>query len=242
LLDPFVIQIPSPFTFIKSYNACDYNFKGSSNSQIAFVCVDSAIDIYVTVRLVMILKRANKNSALIDSIINRKSKRTVFTAIIYWNFIRLLVAFGENVTYLVLIILASTTLVDINGATAESFFQCFFYVLMTYVVTADVEIVKVIEGKNYKRGSSSSESKKSYLRTSGTHMQPGSSAEGYSRDELNVSTNKLTFFKWINMIIGFHRKDIKSVHEFEQNELEEIIEGPSKAAALDLEKGKSTSE
>ncbi|CAG8676027.1 15359_t:CDS:1, partial [Acaulospora colombiana] len=108
---------------------------------------------------------------------------------------------------------------------------------MTYVVTADVEIVRVIEGKNSKSTPSNSESRKSYLRTSGTHAQPTQvHGESYDHSKSNKSTKGLSFLKWANMI-----KDSR-MREFELNELEEIIEGPSEETILDLEKGNRDSD
>ncbi|CAG8504170.1 13160_t:CDS:1 [Acaulospora colombiana] len=103
---------------------------------------------------------------------------------------------------------------------------------MTYVVTADVEIVRVIEGMNSKSTPSNSESLKSYLRTSGTHAQPTQvHGESYGQNKSNEFTEGLSFLRWANMI-----KDSR-MREFEPNELEEIVEGPSETTNLDLEKG-----
>src|SRR6185436_21011968 len=57
--------------------------------------LDVLIDIYVTIRLVYILHKANTNAKRVAAANMRHSppKRSLFTAIMYWNFVRLLATF-----------------------------------------------------------------------------------------------------------------------------------------------------
>src|SRR6266540_1658860 len=99
------------------------------------------IDIYVTVRLIQILRRANKNASQIYT--NMNSKRSAFTAVMYWNFLRLSVALLYHII----------GLIDILGLISVSPYvivtlKTFVNIALSYVITVDAEIVRNIEGRD----------------------------------------------------------------------------------------------
>ncbi|CAG8487768.1 10736_t:CDS:2 [Diversispora eburnea] len=68
--------------------------------QLGFIGIDFIIDSFFTVRLIQILNDGNRNAATLNSIIGRKTpKRTLFTAVLYWNFLRLTIDFLYNGIY-----------------------------------------------------------------------------------------------------------------------------------------------
>ncbi|CAG8565315.1 10250_t:CDS:2 [Diversispora eburnea] len=216
------------------------------------VIIDFLIDIYITVRLVQVLRIANKNVVGLRASGGRKTKRTLFTAVMYWNFVRLAVAFGLNVMTVVGVVSTFSAINNI-GFTRDQrisvlFFNTFFSILLSYVVTVDAEIVKVIEGENQnKKGSSKSTSEKSSYPSSHTNRATTGSASlpiyntsdtptsPTSKTDHDLSMKRLSFFEWANIILGF-RSEKNHVQEFTQEEFEEIIGGSSEATNRDLEK------
>ncbi|RIA94736.1 hypothetical protein C1645_759482, partial [Glomus cerebriforme] len=83
---PKVVSFPDQNLVI-----CDPNVDTFRVYLFAGMIVEFFIDIYVTARLVQILNKANKNVAQLSSNIDKKNKRTIFTAVTYWNFLRLFV-------------------------------------------------------------------------------------------------------------------------------------------------------
>ncbi|GBC02870.1 hypothetical protein RclHR1_04870013 [Rhizophagus clarus] len=117
--------------------------------QLGFICLDFLIDTFVTIRLVQILNDGNRNSAEVTSIIGRDhspTRRTsLFTAVLYWNFLRLTIDFLYNgITVLTLV---NPNINIINIIIIESLL-CFVTISQSYLITVDAEIVKVIEGRN----------------------------------------------------------------------------------------------
>src|SRR5436305_8800796 len=59
--------------------------------QLGYIGLDFMIDTFVTIRLVQILNDGNRNSAEVTSIIGRNNsptrRTTLFTAVLYWNFL-----------------------------------------------------------------------------------------------------------------------------------------------------------
>ncbi|PKC72852.1 hypothetical protein RhiirA1_530873 [Rhizophagus irregularis] len=126
--------------------SCKIVNEKSTFFQLGFICLDFIIDIFVTIRLVQILNDGNRNSAEVTSIIGRDnspSRRTsLFTAVLYWNFLRLVIDFLYNgITVLTLFNH------EINIIIIESLL-CFVTISQSYLITVDAEIVKVIEGRN----------------------------------------------------------------------------------------------
>jgi len=108
-----------------------------------YIGIDFIIDVFVTIRLVQILTKANRNATQIASKKSHQTKRSLFTAVMYWNFLRLFVAFILNVV----------SSLDLRGQWDQIpemtyTLQSFLGIALSYVVTVDAEIVRVIEGKN----------------------------------------------------------------------------------------------
>ncbi|CAG8651376.1 4126_t:CDS:2, partial [Funneliformis mosseae] len=213
-------------------SACNPNPNSAKVSVWAVNACDFFIEIYVTVRLIQILKRANRNAAQISSSMDRKTKRTLFTAVMYWNFLRLAIAFVISVfasAYTEFISNLSTTHIAIDGAISG-----IFIIIMSYVITVDAEIVRVIEGKSKKRSNKSSSEKsvpgmpyvpKTY-QTKSSHILPKytSSEQEGNNDDIIVSMKRLSFFEWANLVLGFRRDNEKN---FNEEDVVEIIDGPS---------------
>ncbi|RHZ78988.1 hypothetical protein Glove_153g55 [Diversispora epigaea] len=238
-------------------NICVVDLRKQFVPETISLCIDFLIDIYVTCRLIQVFRNANMNAAGLRESMSRKTKRTLFTAVMYWNFVRLAAAFGQNLMEVVNI---ATKRVNINvnrdwNATI-AFFNVFFVILMSYVVTVDAEIVKVIEGDyQNKEGSSKFTSKftseKSSYSSSSTNRTAYKNTGSVSLPKYNapntptspqsnhdVSMKRLSFFEWTNLVLGF-RHEKNHVQEFTQEEFEEIIERPT---GRDPEKGEATND
>lgn len=226
---------------------------------IAMIVVDILIDIYVTVRLYQILRKANKNAAQISSNMGNKSKRTLFTAVMYWNFLRLFVSLVFQLTPLLFYLVDD----EVRTITLQSVIN----IILSYVITVDAEIVRVIEGRDdKKKGSSAGESDKSFKSMSPHSPRTGRppNYSGYSpndlpkyspqdstfidKDKIVVSMKRLSFFEWANVVSGkrFRRNEDEIIED--EEEIEEIIEddlekGPSQnrdsGSTTDVEKGPS---
>lgn len=109
--------------------------------QLCFIGTDIIIDTFVTARLVQILNDGNRNAAEANSIIGRKRrKRTLFTAVLYWNFLRLTVDYFYNgITVL--------NTIGISDPVLDGLL-CLSTIAQSYLITVDAEIVKVIEGRS----------------------------------------------------------------------------------------------
>ncbi|CAG8535384.1 31867_t:CDS:2 [Gigaspora margarita] len=201
---------------------------------VASITLDLLIDIYVTVRLVQILRKANRNAAQISTNISHKSKRSLFTAVMYWNFLRMFLAF----------------LVHIESA-IDYTIKLSLYIALSYAVTIDAEIVKVIEGKNMNKDSAGTE--KSFKSSPSPYtprsprkyqdsqiLSSSSDLPQYSPTEQGqisqfdenkhvvVSMKRLSFFEWATFVVGKRSKNKNSDDSYE----EEI-----EATGADVEKG-----
>nr|CAG8543150.1 12634_t:CDS:2 [Entrophospora candida] len=192
--------------------------------QLGYISIDVLIDFFVTVRLVQILNEGNRNSAQANSIIGRRNpKRTLFTAVLYWNFMRMTVDFIYNVMAILNIYIDNDKFYFevLNGI------QCFATIAQSYLITVDAEIVKVIEGNQNRTIIISF--RKFIMSTPSTsrEMEEGSKSQkhkSWRRDSLNrqqktasfrlnknkfvvVSMQRLTFFEWANLIISDDKKE-----------------------------------
>ncbi|CAG8508533.1 4981_t:CDS:2, partial [Diversispora eburnea] len=146
---------------------CLYRNSGLQIPESISIAIDFLIDIYITVRLIQILRNANKNASNLRTSMNKKTKRSLFTAVMYWNFVRLAVVFGLNIMAVVYFL----PLPDTGDSHFTKYiFSTFFFILTSYVVTVDAEIVKVIEGENQnKKGSNKYTSENSSYPSSPTN-------------------------------------------------------------------------
>jgi hypothetical protein len=182
---------------------CDHYVKISRYYSITEIIVEMLIDIYVTARLILILERANKNVA--DLTLNMgRSKRSMFTVVIYWNFLRLFVIFIFHAFGIVdLFIINQSISIPV---------ECLINVFLSYVITADAEIVRVIEGKSNKGNNKSNQkrSTKSKTKTSltmDTSDSPPQFLPKYtphtprSQQQYDVSMKRLSFSEWKDRIV-----------------------------------------
>lgn len=213
---------------------------------------DLTIDAYVTIRLVQILNRANKNASQISSNITRRTKRSLFTAVIYWNFVRLFFAVCFNSIVLYYSALGLYRDNDLGLSVASNTLQNAFLIFLSYSLTADAEIVRVIEGRKDVKGSGSNsagtgKSFKSMPQTpksisTPSHYQTSSEPPKYSTGNYNYSENekpesddigdnkiavvsmkRLSFFEWANVVVG-NKRDKKNNDIADEESGVEIVE------------------
>ncbi|PKB97224.1 hypothetical protein RhiirA5_367507, partial [Rhizophagus irregularis] len=217
------------------------------------ILVEFLIDVFVTFRLVQVLVGANKNAAQVSTT-NIKSKRSLFTAVMYWNFLRLFISFVFHLQAILDIIPALT---EVPSFTIKAI----VIIVLSYVITVDAEIVRVIEGKDKKKGSSggSAGSEKSLKSihspryNSNSNVPPKYSPHDPTRSTHSqieddkiavVSMKRLSFFEWANVVVGNRirrnnneEEEYEEDNEYDDEDLEEIIDGPPKSSKdIDLEK------
>ncbi|KAF0561128.1 hypothetical protein F8M41_025325 [Gigaspora margarita] len=217
------------------------------------VAVDFLIDIFVTVRLVQILLRANRNAAQISTNITHKTKRSLFTAVMYWNFLRMFIAFLVHTESTIGLIISavSTNPQDFEEVTGDITVKIVLYIALSYVITIDAEIVKVIEGKNLKGGSAGTEKsfksspspytprtprkfKDSQILSSSSDLPQYSPTEQGQMSQLDedkhvvVSMKRLSFFEWATFVVGKRSKN---------NNSDVIYEEEIEVTGADVEKG-----
>lgn len=218
------------------------------------ILVEFIIDLFVTFRLVQVLVGANKNAAQVSTT-NIKSKRSLFTAVMYWNFLRLFVSFVFHFQ-------AILDILPVFSEVPSFTSKAIVIIVLSYVITVDAEIVRVIEGKDKKKGSSggSAGSEKSlksihsprYNSNSSNvppkyspHDPTSSTHSQIENDKIAVvSMKRLSFFEWANVVVGNRirrndndKEEYEEDNEYDDEDLEEIIDGPPKPSKdSDLEK------
>ena len=209
-------------------NDCDNGFSAITFTLITTLSLDLLIEFYVTIRSAHILIGANRNSLQVTSNISIKSKRTLFMAVIYWNFIRLILAICYNAVVLYYTALKYyVTSNTMKTSFISNTLQGVFIILLSYAITADAEIVKVIEGKKRSKESNSNNSngtKHVTQQTSDGTITPlpnykspnepprystGSYVDSKNKERNSGNINKLSFSEWANVVVGneFIEKD-----------------------------------
>ncbi|CAI2185340.1 19034_t:CDS:2, partial [Funneliformis geosporum] len=238
--------------FIDELSNCNPNLTSTRIPIWTIIVCDLLIEIYTTVRLVQILKRANRNAAQISSKMDRRTKRTLFTAVMYWNFLRLAIAFIISVVSSVYVELFLRP--DLTHFVIDSTITCALVIMLSYVITVDAEIVRVIEGKSKKKSSNSSSEKsitgtqrfpatyQKKLSSLKSHTppkyKPSMEQEENDDDDFIVSIKRLSFFEWANIVVGFRRGVSNNERNFNEEDFEEIIDRPSDSSS-NLERGSS---
>ncbi|RHZ87561.1 hypothetical protein Glove_33g160 [Diversispora epigaea] len=197
-------------------NWCSNDVGSLFISETISVVIDFSIDLYVTFRLIQILRRANKNLLNINVSMKGNAKRTLFTGVMYWNFVRLGVAFLLNLNAIVSLITDNlNSYITIDQLAAIRFFNVFAFVLMSYVITVDAEIVKIIQGKdqNDKESDKSKHEERSpstnaTYKNASSESLPKHNTLDLSNDiqTYDVSFERLSFFEWYNAIMGFQHE------------------------------------
>ncbi|KAG9305596.1 hypothetical protein G9A89_001657 [Geosiphon pyriformis] len=113
--------------------------------QWTYIAFDWAIDLYVTYRLVRILQKANKNAKDCPANMRRPNKRSLFTAVMYWNFLRVFLALGYNIMSAYETATIDHQIAHYDPSVMRGF-SSFIYICLSYVITTDAEIVRVIQG------------------------------------------------------------------------------------------------
>ncbi|RGB31564.1 hypothetical protein C1646_763947 [Rhizophagus diaphanus] len=189
---------------------CSYKFIDIAPYGVGGIVTDFLIDIYVTTRLILILKNANKNASQL--FLNIRSKRTLFTAVMYWNFSRLIISF---IFHLFAILDIFEILEEVPGMTVK----CIIYILLSYLITIDAEIVHAIEGK----GGLSTKTLKS-IQSTDDHISSILSSSDQIRSQvidnnkiIVVSMKRLSFFECASTVIKNEDDDNDKNHENDEN-------------------------
>ncbi|CAG8581804.1 9913_t:CDS:2 [Ambispora gerdemannii] len=216
------------------------------NLQWTFLAIDFVIDIFVTTRLVQVLQKANTNAKYVASNMRRPHKRTLFTAVMYWNFLRLFI----TIFYHVMSAVYAKLIYKINGLTIMYIFT-FIYISLSYLITADAEIVRVIEGRgpitsgkpeksSFNKGNKNTHGQTSTfdISTKDSHdftstqlsykptvSQNTQDTQRIGKDTVVVSSMKrVSFFEWAKFVVGKRtdKNDKKETDNSADDSIEEI--------------------
>ncbi|EXX50537.1 hypothetical protein RirG_269870 [Rhizophagus irregularis DAOM 197198w] len=196
---PYLIfqQITTQYVSESETSICSYDYLNIAPYGIGGIVTDFLIDTYVTTRLILILKNANKNASQLS--LNIRSKRTLFTAVTYWNFLRLIISF---IFHLFAILDIFYLLEEGPSMTVK----CIIYILLSYVITIDAEIVHVIEGKGQQNGSSTKTVKS--IQSTDDHISSTLSSSDQTHSQIIdndkiivVSMKKLSFFECASTVL-----------------------------------------
>ncbi|POG68088.1 hypothetical protein GLOIN_2v1778682 [Rhizophagus irregularis DAOM 181602=DAOM 197198] len=209
------------------------------------ILVEFLIDIFVTFRLVQILVSANKNAFQLST--NIKSKRSLFTAVMYWNFLRLFISFIFHIQ-------AITDIVKFSSEVPSFTVKGIITIALSYVITTDAEIVRIIEGKDKKKvssgGSAGTEKSLKSIHSShynsndlpkySSHAQTSSTHSQIENNKIAVvSMKRLSFFEWANVVVGKRLcrnddgEEYKEDNKYDNGNTEEIIDTITEMSALD---------
>jgi hypothetical protein len=101
-----------------------------------------AIDLFVTYRMVQILRKANQDSKRAN--VTNPFNRTIFTSVMYWNFLGL----GISIVYhIVSAIQVSNFGINTKQSYAIPGVGTLVYIALSYLITIDAEIVRAIQGR-----------------------------------------------------------------------------------------------
>ncbi|CAG8545210.1 3927_t:CDS:2 [Paraglomus brasilianum] len=219
-----------------------------------YQAIDVVIDIYVTLRLIYILNKANNNAKHVTPNMRRPYKRSLFTAVMYWNFLRLFAAFLHYAVNL------SGVITDQENPFNFWTYQFFALALLSYTITADAEVVRTIEGRpvNSNKGSgyssSSGTAKASKTYHSGSQSPRAPSYKGQvisfkddddylqsqpaqlnssrqqavyedvSGQKVGVSMKRASFFEWASAVIGVRRNDPDEDEQYDNTRNDRDVE------------------
>lgn len=145
----------------------------------------------MTTRLIFILKRANKN---VSQLSLKRNKISLFSAVMYWNFLRLIVSFIFHILAIldIFFILEEGTSLITRGIVT---------ILLSYLITIDAEIVHAIEGTGRQFGLSSK-----FTQSDHKLSNLSSNDQTYSQiidDDriVVVSMKRLSFLEWASTTI-----------------------------------------
>ncbi|CAH1768002.1 4688_t:CDS:2, partial [Entrophospora sp. SA101] len=195
-LAPPIIGIESNVNYDvgnKSFR-CSSDIEHNKVSIIGALVFEFAIYLFVTFRLVKILIRANKYSILMNN--TRNSKGSLFTTVMYWNFIRVFLAIISDTIVLSYTLLGFYEDNDLDHAFIEGNIQTVLYICLSYFITADVEIVKVVKGRKNVPSDSTridTSTKGSMSEISGSNLASNQSLESVQfTSELSESEEKIS--------------------------------------------------
>ncbi|RHZ88698.1 hypothetical protein Glove_21g151 [Diversispora epigaea] len=128
--------------FLSTYN-CELNISANYIPFIGAVLMDMIINIFVATSFNKILYDAGENRKITSSAGNNLKRNNIFTAIMIWNILQSIVAWLMNAIIACHIIFENRIGPELK--LIIYLLNSFFCILMTYIVSMDVEVVKRIE-------------------------------------------------------------------------------------------------
>src|SRR6266542_1786676 len=116
-------------------NFCLSGFDDAKVSIIGSLMLDLLIDGYVTVGLKMIMDKADKDALRNPNVVTRRTRRTIFTSVKYWNYVRLALAVIYNVIILIYTVWGFYETTDGKIKITENALRALFAILLSLAIT-----------------------------------------------------------------------------------------------------------
>ncbi|CAJ0754404.1 3946_t:CDS:2 [Entrophospora sp. SA101] len=207
---------------------CNQGLDLARTQVLGYISIDLLIECYVTFRFMQILTKANETALLLAGESREKKRRTLFTAIIYWNFLRLFLAISQSAMFVGWTISGIYRSNDKELAIYINNTQILLLIGLSYAITIDAEIVRVIEGR---RPSIGSKSFKNITRYSRNAYVPNKNIQSF----LTSSNNSATIIESFDNTDDKHPVNITSNDPIINQEDQGIVnEGETKEPSVNI--------
>ncbi|CAJ0651762.1 6234_t:CDS:2 [Entrophospora sp. SA101] len=197
---------------------CNQGLDLARTQVLGYISIDLLIECYVTFRFMQILTKANETALLLAGESREKKRRTLFTAIIYWNFLRLFLAISQSAMFVGWTISGIYRSNDKELAIYINNTQILLLIGLSYAITIDAEIVRVIEGR---RPSILSKSFKGVSRSSRNAQVPNKNNQSFQTSSSETSNNAIT------VVESFDNTDDDKIIFKEENQNPSVNKGSS---------------
>nr|CAG8479646.1 10355_t:CDS:2 [Entrophospora candida] len=183
---------------------CNQGLDLARTQVLGYISIDLLIECYVTFRFMQVLTKANETAVELKG-----GKRSMFTAIIYWNFLRLFLAISQSAMFVGWTISGIYRSNDKELALYINSTQVLLLIGLSYAITIDAEIVRVIEGRKPSIGSKSF---KNITRYSRNAYIPNKNIQSFRTSSSETSNNSAT------IIESFDNTDDNEIISIEENQ------------------------
>nr|CAG8604222.1 13138_t:CDS:2 [Entrophospora candida] len=197
---------------------CSQGLDLARTQVLGYISTDLLIECYVTFRFLQILTKANETALLLAGESREKKRRTLFTAIIYWNFLRLFLAISQSAMFVGWTISGIYRSNDKELASYINNTQILLLIGLSYAITIDAEIVRVIEGR---RPSIISKSFKGVSPSSRNPQVPNKNSQSFRTSSSEASNNAIT------VVESFDNTDYDKIIFKEENQNPSVNKGSS---------------
>ncbi|GBC09230.1 hypothetical protein RclHR1_00870021 [Rhizophagus clarus] len=175
-------------------NVCKYD-DGAIIARWGYIVVDLIISIFVTFRLILILKEGIQETTAINQITERSSKERLLSAVNYWNYLQL----GTTLIFNILAVVEIITWLKYGSILTIRIFQNINNIVFSYLITNDKEIVRLIAGETVRAKYFNSLVKNLRNKSVTISFKDNLKLEELDNNTI-ISNKRMTFFEWGSMV------------------------------------------